>query len=514
MSLKTLAEVPYKQAELYHKKSAFLCGKEKLSFEQFDKRSNQVAQGILKEYIAPGSRIAFLGKDSFAGYEILFGLSKAKKVFLPINWRLAKEEVSFIIANSKTNLVFVNHEFLPLLEKINEEAHTTLKIIVIDGNPGKNYIDYTEWRSKQLTTHPCLEYDANDVVVQMYTSGTTGRPKGVQLTNNTFFQLLATMDKIKDPWMELNQEDILLISLPIFHIGGMWWAIQGFLSGGTGVILETFQAWKALEAIEKHRITKVAMVPAMIQFSLLEPNIDHIDMSSVKGFLYGGSPISTSLLIKAMQLFACDFFQVYGLTETGNMAVCLRPEDHTNTSEQLLKSVGKPLPGVSLKIVDTQHNVLPTNTIGEIWIKSPSNMVGYWENEIANKQTMIDGWICTGDAGYLNEEGYVFVCDRIKDMIIYADENVYPAEIENVLGLHENVKEVAVIGVPDDKWGEIVKAIVVPKDKNVLNKRILTGFLKGKIADYKIPKSFSFIDLLPRNPSGKVLKNELRDSFT
>ncbi|WP_108869637.1 long-chain-fatty-acid--CoA ligase [Aquimarina aquimarini] len=512
-NIETLAEASFQQAQLYNDKTAFIFNKKKLSYRKLNEFSNQVANALINENIKPNSRITFLGKDSLYSYEILFGSVKAKTVFTPINWRLTYDEILFIITNGESEIIFVEHEFLPIIEKLNEELVNTLKIIVINNQDSK-YTDYLDWRSDQSILKPDAVYDTNDIVVQIYTSGTTGRPKGVQIGNYTFFQLLNGMRDRGDLWVDLNSEDKLLLSLPIFHIGGMWWTLQGFLSGSTGILIDAFIAWKVLELIEQHKITKVGMVPSMIQFSLLEPSIKKIDVSSVNSFLYGGSPISPDLLKQAMKIFKCDFFQMYGMTETGNMAVCLRPKDHQKKSDQILKSAGKPLPGVEIQIVDVEGNIVTPSSIGEIWIKSPSNMVGYWKNEQANDEVLVDGWIRSGDAGYLDEDGYLFICDRIKDMIIYAGENIYPAEIENILSLHKCIKEVAVIGIPDEKWGEIVKAFVVTKeDSSLINKTILVNFLKGKIADFKIPKSFSFIDALPRNSSGKILKTELKKPF-
>lgn len=506
-SPQTLAELSYLQAQLYNDKSIFFFNEKTSSYSQFDVMSNQVANALINENIKPKSRVAFLGKDSLYAYEILFGSAKAKTVFMPLNWRLTSEEILFLINDGGCEIIFVEEEFLHLVESLD-----SLKVIVINNN-SSNHQTYLDWKSDQSTSKPDFTYDSTDVVAQIYTSGTTGIPKGVQIANYTFFRLSQNMARHEDNWMEPTDEDSLTLSLPIFHIGGMWWAIQGLAKGALMFIIDTFVPWKVLELIEKHKITVVGMVPAMMQFTLLEPALEKTDLSCVKQFLYGGSPISSDLLKKTMKFFDCDFYKVYGMTETGNMAVCLGPEDHRKDSDRLLKSTGKPLIGVEVKIVDIEQNSVPANSIGEIWIKTPLVMIGYWRNEQADNETLIDGWIRSGDAGYLDEDGYLFISDRIKDMIIYAGENIYPAEIENILASHENVKEVAVIGVPDEKWGELVKAIVVPKEEALINKSILVNFLKGKIADFKIPKSFSFVNSLPRNSSGKLLKTELKKSF-
>ena len=257
----------------------------------------------------------------------------------------------------------------------------------------------------------------------------------------------------------------------------------------------------------------MALVPAMIQFCLTEPSCKTSDLSSLQYILYGGSPITPTLLKQALEVFKCHFFQIYGMTETGNCAVTLRPADHDVTGLKRKDAAGKPFPGVEVKIVDQQGNTLPAGKTGEIYIKSPSVMLGYWKNESATNETLSEGWIRTGDGGYMDDEEYIYVCDRIKDMIICAGENIFPAEIEAALSEHEGVSEVAVIGVPDELWGEAVKAFVVLKPNYTIKQRELINFLRSRIADFKVPKTISFVESLPRNPSGKVLKRVLREPF-
>lgn len=510
--LKTLPEVSAWQAQNQGEATAFVFEEQTINFQKFEENSNQVAQGLLAEGIKPQARIALLGKDSITGYELLFGVAKAGGVLIGLNWRLTAQEILYILNDGETEILFVEEAFFPIVAQIQKDFTTVKKIIALHGNH-REWEAFQTWRNTQSTQAPTLEYHEEDAVIQMYTSGTTGHPKGVQLAHYSFFRLMQGMKAQGDHWMDLQVNDTLLLSLPMFHIGGLWWAMQGFIVGARGVILDTFIAWKAVELIEKLQITKVAMVPAMIQFVLAEPSSEKADFSSVQGFLYGGSPIAPTLMRKATEIFRCGFFQIYGMTETGNMAVCLRPGDHDLESETRTKAAGKPLPGVEAKITDTDGNNLPPHQTGEIWLKSPSVMLGYWKREAATQETLVDGWIRTGDAGYMDEQGYIYVSDRMKDMIIYAGENVFPAEIEAVLSAHEAVREVAVIGVPDERWGETVKAITVLKPGFTLKKRELIAFAKGKLADFKLPKSVTFVEELPRNPSGKVLKRVLRAPY-
>ena len=511
-SFQTLAELSAWQSQNNGNSIAFIFESQELTFKQFDLHSNQIANGLLEETIKPQSRIAILGKDSDFSYEILFACAKAKAVLVPINWRLAAQEILYILNDGQVEMLFVSSDFFSTIEHIQRELSSIKKIITLNESHTE-WQSFLAWREKQNNSSPSLVYSPNDVVVQMYTSGTTGNPKGVQLANYSFFRLMQGMKSQGDLWMSLNPEDTLLLGLPQFHIGGLWWAMQGFIAGAKNIIVDMFVAWKVLKLIEQHQITKVAMVPAMIQFVLSEPACKTTDFSSVKGLLYGGSPISPTLMRVALKTFDCNFFQAYGMTETGNIAVCLRPEDHSLGGNKRMKSAGKPLPGVEAHIVDRQNNILPANETGEICLKSPSTMLGYWSNESETNKVLIDGWMRTGDVGYIDDEGYIFVCDRTKDMIIYAGENIFPAEVEAALSEHEAIAEVAVIGVPDNNWGEAVKAFVVLHPETVVKKRELINFSRQQIADFKAPKTIEFVDSLPRNPSGKVLKRVLREPY-
>lgn len=508
----TIAEMCAHQAEVRPDDIAFISDDINRTFLQLNISGNRIAHGLAAAGVKPESRVAILAKDTIAHYEILFGCAKMKAVLVDLNWRLAPSELLYILSDAETEVLFVSQEFFLVVESLASQLPGVRTIVALDGEH-PTWPSYQDWKDSQTDSPLDLEYSANDVAVQMYSSGTTGRPKGVQLANYSFFRLMQGMRAAGDNWMDLNQDDVLLLSLPQFHIGGLWWAIQGYAVGATGVIVDTFVAWQALQLIERHKVSKAVLVPAMIQLILTEPNCPQTDFSSLQAIVYGGSPIAPALLRKAIETFGCDFFQIYGLTETGNTAVCLRPADHFPIDSPRLKAAGKPYAGVEIKIIDNKKRTLPAMRSGEICIKSPANMLGYWKNESATVQTLVDGWLHTGDVGYMDQDGYVYVCDRIKDMIIYAGENLFPAEIEAVLSEHEAVAEVAVIGIPDEKWGEVVKAFVVPRPGSEIKQRELIDFARSRIADFKVPKSISFVDALPRNPSGKILKRVLRAPF-
>ncbi|HEX8108662.1 MAG TPA: AMP-binding protein, partial [Kofleriaceae bacterium] len=377
--------------------------------------------------------------------------------------------------------------------------------------------DHAASLARWLTGHgdadPGVAGSPDDVVFQLYTSGTTGSPKGAQLTHRSFFDLWNGMARQGDPWLGLGPRDVLLIPLPSFHIAGVWWMVRGLAAGSACIVMEAFVGWQVLELIARHRVTRLFAVPAMLQVMLAEPSCRTADLSSLTHIVYGASPAAPALLQQAMATFRCAMVQVYGMTETGNVAVSLRAEDHTLPAGPRMRSAGRALPGVALKIIDAQGRPLGPGQIGEICIHSPANMIGYWNLDAATAETLRDGWIHSGDAGFLDDDGYLFIQDRIKDMIITAGENIYPVEIENALHDHPAVAEAAVIGVPDPRWGEVVKAVVVLRPGAAATAAEILEFLRGRIADFKLPRSVDFAAALPRTPSGKVKKAELRAPY-
>ncbi|BAY46058.1 putative long-chain-fatty-acid CoA ligase [Scytonema sp. HK-05] len=510
--ISTLADLPRVQAHQFPDARALIFKDNALTYLQLDLQSNRVANALLAQGVEAQSRVGLLAKDSLHSYEILFACSKINAVLVPINWRLAAPEISYILRDANIEVLFVGSEFHRLIESIKDELDGIKTFIALEKSE-YNWLTYDTWWQQHSDVQPDVAIQPNDVAVQIYTSGTTGRPKGVQLGHYSFFAIAKEFVQQGKSWIGWNAKDKSLITLPSFHIGGLWWAIRGLASGAENILLETFDAIEVLFAIEKYHITKTCMVPAMIQVLLSEPQCKKTDFSSLKYIVYGGSPIAESLLRKAIATFACNFVQIYGMTETGNCAVCLPADAHTSTNPNRLKSSGKPFPGVSVAILDQEGKDVPLGKVGEICIKSPANMIGYWKLAEATANTLVDGWIHTGDAGYFDEEGYIYICDRVKDMICYAGENVYPAEIENVLYEHPAVAEVAVIGVPDQDFGETVKAIIVLKPGMKATALDIISSVRGKIADFKLPRSVEFTQSLPRTPSGKLQKGKLREKY-
>jgi acyl-CoA synthetase (AMP-forming)/AMP-acid ligase II len=369
-----------------------------------------------------------------------------------------------------------------------------------------------EWSSWYPDTDLEPTTGPDDPVAQIYTSGTTGLPKGVVLPHRSFFAIRDALARDGLDWIDWRPGDVNLVCVPGFHIGGLWWAVQAFNAGVTNVALRMFTSRQALEEIRRHRVTTTCLVPAMLQLLLAERSVSTADFASLRKVVYGGSPIAEALLARALDLIGCEFAQIYGLTETGNTAVCLPPDQHVPGSPRLA-AAGRAYPGVELRVVAPDGTPLPPDEVGEIRIRTPARMLEYWQLPDATAATLVDGWIRTGDAGLIDADGYLYIRDRIKDVIIVAGENVYPAEIENALSRHPAVAEAAVVGVPDERWGEGIHAFVAFRDGAAATPRELMLALRGSVADFKLPTSYEFIDRLPRNPSGKVLRRELRDRF-
>jgi acyl-CoA synthetase (AMP-forming)/AMP-acid ligase II len=300
--------------------------------------------------------------------------------------------------------------------------------------------------------------------------------------------------------------------MPVYHIAGTNWGIWGLLQGCKNIIIPEVEPGLILDLVEKEKVELVLWVPAVILFLLQHPNASKTDFSSLRMVMYGASPIAEDTVTKAIELMDCGFYQVYGLTETTGAITILSAEDHP-VDKGKLRSCGKPLPGVEIKIVGEEGEDISQGEVGEIITKSNLNMKGYWNNEKATLESIKNEWFYSGDVGYYDEEGYLYIHDRVKDMIVSGGENIYPAEVENALMSNPHILDAAVIGIPDEKWGESTKGFVVLDADNALTEEEIISYTKEKIASYKCPKSINFIKELPRNPSGKVLRRELRDPF-
>jgi acyl-CoA synthetase (AMP-forming)/AMP-acid ligase II len=508
----TLAELTHFHARERPNKVAFHYEGRESTYRQFDELTNRVANGFIAEGLKPTSRVGFLDKNSDLFYQLVFGAAKAGAVSVGINWRLAPPEVAYILNDSRAEVLCVGPDFFGLVEQIKDQLTHVKKIIAMSPRHA-TWQDFSQWRDTHPAKDPGVKVSPDDVAIQMYTSGTTGHPKGVQLQHRCFFDLQKLPPNDDMQWNEWTDRDVSLVAMPSFHIGGVGYGVWGLRAGAKNIVVSEFDPGATLELIETHGISKVFLVPSAIRMVVQHPRAQQTDFSNIKYMMYGASPIPLDLLRQAIAVFKCGFVQLYGMTETTGAATYLPPDDHEVGGNERMRSAGRPYPGVELKVVDENGKPVPTRTVGEICIKSKANMLGYWNLPDATKKTLIDGYVHTGDAGYLDEDGYVYVHDRVKDMIVSGGENIYPAEVENALFGHPAVADVAVIGVPDDRWGEAVKAVVVLKPGQNVAADELVAFARTRIAGFKCPKTIDFIAELPRNPSGKVLKRELRKPY-
>jgi len=480
------------------------------TYGALDERASKVAQGLIALGQAPTSRVGYLGKNCDRYFEVLLGAFKARAVIVGVNWRLAAPEIAYVLNDAGCEVIFVGKEYYDIMAKVLPECPKLKTVIAMDGGH-PSWLAYEEWRDAQKTVDPMLPIAAEDDVIQLYTSGTTGHPKGVQLTNANYLSIFACLGSA--PLGQYELDDVVLIAMPFFHVAGVNIGLLTLAQGAHGVILGETDPAEILRLINTKKVTYAFLVPALILFVLQHPTAKTTNFSSLKNISYGASPISDEVLLRAKEMFGCEFLQVYGLTETTGGGTFLLPEDH-EPSRGKLRSCGRPAPGHQIRIVDGDNNALPHGEVGEIQIRSGNVMKGYWNKPDATAKAVCnERWFSTGDAGFFDAEGYLYIHDRVKDMIVSGGENIYPAEVENAVMGHPGVADVAVIGVPDPKWGEAVKAIVVKKQGVEPSPAEIIAYARERIAGYKLPKSVDFIDVLPRNPSGKVLRKDLRAPY-
>ncbi len=509
-SMPNMADISGHQSTLYGDKTALWFEGRETSYKELEERSNQVANGLIAAGVKPGDRVAYLGKNIDRYYEILFGATKVRAALAGMNYRLAAPELQFVLSDSESVFMFVSDEFYGITNKVCDDCPDLKTIIAIEGGRD-DWPGYENWRDGHSNKNPELKCKEDDDVIQLYTSGTTGLPKGVQLTNANFHSLFEHSSSMI--WAAYDPDEVVINAMPLFHVAGVNVGLLALTQGSKLVILREINPPVILDLIEQHQINHAFLVPAVILMLTQMPGVEHRDFSSLRIVAYGASPITEGLLTHAMDLFGCKFAQVYGLTETCGGGTSMHPDDH-DPARGKLRSCGVPYDNIAIRCVDDEGVSVPQGQVGEIVMKSDIIMKGYWKRPEATADAVKDGWFYTGDAGYFDEDGFLYIHDRVKDMIVSGGENVYPAEVENAIFSHPDVADVAVIGVPDERWGEAVKAVIVPKPGCSPTQSEVIAFTKEKIAGYKCPKSIDIhIEPLPRNPSGKVLRRQLRDPY-
>lgn len=483
---------------------ALRAGADTISWKELDRRSDRVGQALHALGVGPGDRIAHLDKNAPEYFELLFGAAKVGAVLVDVNWRLVAREIAQILDDAAPRLLVAGPEFAGVAAEV--AAGRGMGQLVGD--------DYADWRDGAPDGDPGHRGAAEDVALALYTSGTTGLPKGVMLTHANLSVLC--WDALADIW-RLDADSRSLVAMPLFHIGGSGWALAGLQHGCCCVLVREIVPAELLDTMERERVTNGFLVPAVLQFLCAVPGAAERDWSALRMLAYGASPITDQALRSALRTFRCELVQVYGLTETTGAIVALPADDHDPDGPRsyLMRSAGRPFPWVELRVVDPATGAdLPRGEVGEVWTRSPQNMAGYWNKPAETAAACsADGWLRTGDAGYLDAEGYLFLTDRVKDMIVSGGENIYPAEVENVLADHPGIAEVAVIGVPDERFGEVPHAVVVPRAGHQVSAQEVVDWARGRLAGFKRPRGVTVVAALPRNPSGKILKRELRAPY-
>ncbi|HEX3782191.1 MAG TPA: long-chain-fatty-acid--CoA ligase [Pseudonocardiaceae bacterium] len=487
---------------------AMRCGALSWTWSELDERIRRNAAAQLAIGLVRGDRIVSFDKNHPFCLETSLAATLIGTTNAVVNFRLAPPEIAYIINDSQATVVLVGAEFVAVLAEIRADLPMVREVIVVGGDDD----EYEAWLAANEPLRDNEPVDPEECFLQLYTSGTTGFPKGAMITQRGITAHANSMSE----GIGVDDESVSMVAMPLFHVGGSSWALCTLYYGARQVLVREVNPPALLDELIDQGVTHTFLVPAIFGFLLQVPGVAERDYAKLRGLVYGASPMPLPLLRRSLATFPADFHQVYGMTEASGAVTILGPEQHKDkTNEHRLVSAGLPLEGVEIIAADpVTGEPLGPGEVGEIMVRTRQLMTGYWRNPQASEQTLTaDGWLHSGDAGYLDEDGYLYISDRVKDMIISGGENVYPAEVERVLGEHPSVADVAVIGVPDEKWGEVGKAIVVAAPGATVDADELIALCRSQLAAFKCPKSIEVVSELPRNATGKILKRTLREPY-
>ncbi len=491
----------------------------RFTFSDTYDRINRLGNYLLELGVKKGDRIGMLQVNCNQYVEIYFACAKIGAVFVPLNFRAKVEELGYMLDNASARVLFTGNRYLEIAKDLTSRLSCLETCIALDGK-ADGFVDYEEKIAGAANDDIFTELDDEDVTILMYTAGTTGRPKGVPLRHGGLCSYVLENVDPADPDMHERN----LLTVPLYHVAGIQAMIAAVYGGRTLVVMKQFDTETWLETVEREKVTRAMLVPTMLKWIIDHPKFTSYDLSSLNVISYGAAPMPFEVIRKAIEMFpGASFINAFGQTETASTITSLGPDDHKIDGDEenrrkklnrLKSSIGKPLPDVTIKIVDKQGKELMVNQSGEILAKGPRVMSGYWGDEEKTKKVLTDdGWLRTGDEGWMDEDGYIFLAGRADDLIIRGGENISPGEIENVLESHPKVDEAAVIGIPDPEWGQKIKAVVVLRTGEVCSEAEVIDHCQGKIAGFKRPESVVFVDELPRNAIGKILKKELREKY-
>ena len=499
-------------ARWYPDKEAVVFEKTRLTYRQLNDRTNRLAAALIDMGVKPGDRVGLICHNSHYFVEVFFACAKIGAASTNLNWRLSPAELALLLDDAAPDVVFFSKRFDYLYTPMKQQLKHKVRFVGVEGVLDEDMADYEKLISPFEPTEPRVSVAEDDTVLLLYTSGTTGRPKGVMLTHrNMMANSVSTIVE-----MEMTRDWNILGLLPIFHVG-IFVLIDMVFIGAKVTFVHSFDPAAIFEIIQKEKTDTTAFTPVIFKFLLDHPDIDTYDLSSLKTIIYATAPMPVELLKRSIKKFNCNFIQFFGMTETSPTLTMLVREDHVlegpDYKVKWLGSAGRPVSNVQVRVIDEKGQDCPPGTIGEIIGKGDNVMKGYYNMPEATAEAIRDGWYYSGDMGYFDEHGYLFIADRKKDMIISGGENIYPREVEEAIQKLVGVAEVAVIGVPDDTWGEAVKAIIVKKPGAELTEKSVVDHCKKHIASYKKPKSVDFVESMPRSALGKILKHELRAPY-
>ncbi len=511
----TYADVIYRNALLHPDNEAFVYRSERITFSDYNSRVNSLINSLQKMGVKKGDVIGILSFNCL-GYADFYGAAwKGGYIASPFNFRLQASEMEYLINYSEANTLLVGPEFVETVEGLKGKINKVKNYISLEGT-ADGMISLDELLESESAEEPDIQVDEEDYLAIVYTSGTTGLPRGALYTQSRF------MDNTKNLVMEMGLQpgDKHVQIMPLFHIGGIHHFRAFLYIAGSNIIMpqRSFDPAATLQVIQDEKATDMDIVATHLVAMLAVPDKEKYDISSLKRMWYAASPMPVEVLKKGIQTWGPIFAQGYGQTETGPEISDLTREDgkvvdKSSEEQKILASAGRPSYGVHVRIIDEDNNDVAPGEMGEIIVQSRHLMVEYWNMPEDTKETLKDGWVYTGDVGYYDDGGYVYIVDRRKDMIVSGGENIYPREVEEVLYGYPGVREAAVIGIPDPYWVEKVHAVISINEGASVTEEEIINFCKDKLARYKAPKSVEFVDALPKNPSGKILKRELRDKY-
>ncbi len=488
-----------------------------LSFAQFNERVNRLAHALQEFGVQKGDRVGMLHVNCPQYVEAYFAAAKIGAIFVPLNFRAKSDELAFMIENAGVRVLLTGVRYFDMIKERLPQLPSVNTCINIDVRRDENPF-YEDLIASAGSDEIAADIGDEDITVLMYTAGTTGRPKGVPLRHSGFVSYV--LENVEPASPEIEERNLLTV--PLYHVAGMQAVLAGAYGGRTLVLMRQFEVKEWLKTVQKEKVTRAMLVPTMLKWVVDDPDFHDYDLSSLKVITYGAAPMPLNVIKKAIaEMPAVRFINAFGQTETASTITALGPEDHiiegTDAQKEkklkrLASSIGKPLSDVKIKIVDDKGTALPANRIGEIYAKGPRITRGYWGDEEKSARVITeDGWLRTGDKGWMDAEGYIYLAGRDDDMIIRGGENISPQEVEDILHSHPKIDEAAIIGIPDPEWGQEPRAIVVLKNGENLDPDEIIEYCRSRLAGFKRPRSVVFIDSLPRNPMGKVLKKELRE---